>query len=92
MDLASSCSLVQEFHSVDLFPPAGPGTRFVFEFGVGVTTPEEPFYRSFCITRKEFAPPARPEELEDVEEDQDDFYTYICEEEEAYVDQEHTFN
>ena len=58
---------------------------------MGVTIPDEPFYRTFCITRKEHAPPARPEELEDVEEDQDDFYTYICEEEEAYVDQENTF-
>lgn len=91
VELLYQTAAAGKVHNVDLFPPGGGGTRFVFEYGVGVTTPDEPFYRSFCITRKEFAPPARPEELEEVDEDQDNFYTYICEEEEAYDEQENTF-
>lgn len=38
---------------VDLFPPGSGAPRFVFEFGVGVSTPHTPFLRKFSITRSE---------------------------------------
>lgn len=41
---------------IDLFPAGCGAPRFVFEFGVGVSTPSTPFIRKFAVTRKELRP------------------------------------
>ena len=60
---------------VNLFPPGCGKQRFVFDFGVGVSTPDTKFTRAFTITREEHkhrgAPKAGEEEEEEEEEDED---------------------
>ena len=55
---------------VDLFPPGCGKQRFVFDFGVGVSTPDTKFTRAFTITREEHR--AKPEAGEEEEEDEDE--------------------